>query len=679
MSFFQSFSKIQKWIIVIASLILVVLFSLVSLRNVLLIRYVEKKVTQFNRVYAARLIVEDAHFKGFFGVYMGGVKLISNNNDTLIDSKYIYARVKVIPLITGHIKFDKVQLIGFNINITQTDSLNNFSFLFSNKEKKKKGTVDYASRIKKMVDQFLNYIPSSLEVTDFSLKFSWNMQSVLFKMEQFALLNNMFSTEIQVQENNKHNTWKAQGSLGSREEVALLRLYADTGKVTIPIVKELKGLRCLFDTLRLELNSNTWIDTKYNSQGLISLSGLVLEQKKIALTEVKIEKAACQFNFSIGKDFIEFDSTSTISMNNYNFNPYFLVKLTSPRKITFKMHEDFNAQTFFTSLPTGLFTNFNGIKTSGNLKLDVDFFVDMSEPDSLEFNAGLIGKDFKIVKYGETDFSKINDTFIHRVYEEGVEVASFMVGPKNPLFTPLNKISLPLKEAVKIAENGGVYYQSGFDIYSLKQSIIQNIKKGKFVRGGSTIEMQLVKNVFLTKNKTIARKAEELLIVWLIQSSNICPPDRMFEVYLNIAEWGPHIYGINQASKFYFNKLPATLSVPESIFLASILPRPKWYKYSFSKDGNLDKKNQAYFSRIASSLVKRGTILPADTLNLLWRVKLRAESKALMLKDTSYFDMNAIQQQDEEFFNQTKKNKRPPFNLFPQRDKNESRRNRRNQ
>jgi len=130
---------------------------------------------------------------------------------------------------------------------------------------------------------------------------------------------------------------------------------------------------------------------------------------------------------------------------------------------------------------------------------------------------------------------------------------------------------------------------------------------------------------------------------------------------------------------FYFNKLPATLSVPESIFLASILPRPKWYKYSFSKDGNLDKKNQAYFSRIASSLVKRGTILPADTFNLLWRVKLRAESKALMLKDTSYFDINAIQQQDEEFFNQTKKNKRPPFNLFPQRDKNENRRNRRNQ
>ena len=147
------------------------------------------KVTQFNRIYTARLIVEDANFKGFFGVYMGGVKLISKNNDTLIDSKYIYARVKVIPLITGHIKFDKVQLIGFNINITQTDSLNNFSFLFSTKEKKKKGTVDYASRIKKMVNQFFNYIPSSLEVTDFSLKLSWNKQSVLFKMEQFALLN----------------------------------------------------------------------------------------------------------------------------------------------------------------------------------------------------------------------------------------------------------------------------------------------------------------------------------------------------------------------------------------------------------------------------------------------------------------------------------------------------------
>lgn len=73
--------------------------------------------------------------------------------------------------------------------------------------------------------------------------------------------------------------------------------------------------------------------------------------------------------------------------------------------------------------------------------------------------------------------------------------------------------------------------------------MIQDIKERRFARGGSTLSMQLVKNVFLSRNKTIARKLEEMLIVWLIESNHLTSKERMFEVYLNIAEWGPMIYG----------------------------------------------------------------------------------------------------------------------------------------
>src|SRR6185436_18879584 len=114
-----------------------------------------------------------------------------------------------------------------------------------------------------------------------------------------------------------------------------------------------------------------------------------------------------------------------------------------------------------------------------------------------------------------------------------------------------------------------------------KKSIAQNYKAGKFVRGGSTITMQLVKNVFLSRNKTVARKAEEALIVWLIESNRLVSKERMFEIYLNIVELGPNIYGVNEASRFYFNKKVSELTMSESIFLASLLPRPKWFKYCF--------------------------------------------------------------------------------------------------
>ena len=94
--------------------------------------------------------------------------------------------------------------------------------------------------------------------------------------------------------------------------------------------------------------------------------------------------------------------------------------------------------------------------------------------------------------------------------------------------------------------------------------------------------MQLVKNVFLNRNKNFARKLEEALIVWLIENERLTSKERMYEVYLNIVEWGPLVYGIQEASAYYFNKRPSQLNTEESIFLASIIPKPKHFRSSFA-------------------------------------------------------------------------------------------------
>src|SRR5699024_10541060 len=127
----------------------------------------------------------------------------------------------------------------------------------------------------------------------------------------------------------------------------------------------------------------------------------------------------------------------------------------------------------------------------------------------------------------------------------------------------------------------------GFVPKAIKASIATNFKERAFKRGGSTISMQLVKNVFLKREKTLARKVEEMLIVWLIEHNNIITKERMFEVYLNIIEWGNNVYGIGEAARYYFLKDPAQLNVGESIFLASIVPRPKSGLYRFDANGVL--------------------------------------------------------------------------------------------
>ena len=168
---------------------------------------------------------------------------------------------------------------------------------------------------------------------------------------------------------------------------------------------------------------------------------------------------------------------------------------------------------------------------------------------------------------------------------------------------------------------------------AFRESIITNIKERKFAMGGSTISMQLVKNVFLNRNKTIARKIEEALLVWLIENQGLSTKERMFEVYLNIIEWGPLIYGANEAARFYFKKDASKLTLAESIFLASIIPRPKWFKYNFTETGHLREFQAAYFSLLSEKMLTRGLITQHDYDQLVPDVELKGAARLLLKKN----------------------------------------------
>jgi membrane peptidoglycan carboxypeptidase len=160
--------------------------------------------------------------------------------------------------------------------------------------------------------------------------------------------------------------------------------------------------------------------------------------------------------------------------------------------------------------------------------------------------------------------------------------------------------------------------------------MILNIKERRFARGGSTITMQLVKNVFLNRNKTIARKMEEILLVWLIENQQLCSKERMFEVYLNIIELGPHVYGAGEAARFYFNKDASKLTLPESIFIASIIPRPKWFMYSFDETGHLRQSEKDFFRLLSGKMLNKGQISQEEFDKLDPDIILKGPAKLLL-------------------------------------------------
>ena len=230
---------------------------------------------------------------------------------------------------------------------------------------------------------------------------------------------------------------------------------------------------------------------------------------------------------------------------------------------------------------------------------------------------------FKILAFGKNNLHKINGPFIYTPYEKGKPVRDIKIASENPNYTPLGNISSYIKNALLTSEDPSFYRHKGFVEESIRQSIATNYKAKSFKRGGSTISMQLVKNVFLSRQKTIARKVEEILIVWLIENQRLSPKSRMYEVYLNIIEWGRNIYGIGEASRYYFGKAPADLSLGESIYLASIVPKPKAGLYAWQPDGTLKSHLHGYFNLIGRLMVKKGYTQPDSNAYGFYGVRLR--------------------------------------------------------
>lgn len=139
----------------------------------------------------------------------------------------------------------------------------------------------------------------------------------------------------------------------------------------------------------------------------------------------------------------------------------------------------------------------------------------------------------------------------------------------------LSQIPKTFQRAVLAAEDGNFYQHHGIDFHEMQESFKKNVKKKKYARGFSTITMQLSKNLYLSRHKTLLRKSAEILIALGLEQ--VLSKNRILEIYLNVIEWGPHIYGAEAASRHYFKKSVSSLSSDESAFLASIIPSPvKW-------------------------------------------------------------------------------------------------------
>ena len=142
-------------------------------------------------------------------------------------------------------------------------------------------------------------------------------------------------------------------------------------------------------------------------------------------------------------------------------------------------------------------------------------------------------------------------------------------------WVPYERVSIHLKRALIAAEDAKFLDHDGFDWEAIQKAYEKNLKKGKVVAGGSTISQQLAKNLFLSGRRTPWRKAEEAMITLMIE--NVMSKRRIFEIYLNIIEWGNGVFGAQAAARYYYGISAANLGPEQAARLAAMVPKPRFY------------------------------------------------------------------------------------------------------
>jgi hypothetical protein len=539
-----------------------------------------------------------------------------NNNEIHIDS--LSLGVRIIPLIFKNIRINKFACREISVryqtnnpdhtagNQVQHDSSGIFSQLAG---------VDLADQTNRFIRRFFKYVPSIAVIRLLDINITYNEKSTRISIDNFAMLQGEVTGMLILSGDGATTHIPVKGQFDKGSHIAeVILISTDTGMFPVPLLRDKYGIKAGFDSLYFAVDLSDHSRQLVNVSGKFNISGLEVVGERLSASRIKINRFRSSFLTHLGKDQAELDSTTKVYLNEIRLRPFFRLGITAKPAIDFELLPvDWNAGIFFASLPAGMFTSLIGLKAEGTLHHFLRFSVDINNPDSLIFATRLTSDNFRILEYGNDDYRLINGSFNHHVYEQGQLKTTFVVGHENPDFIDFDQISPFLRAAVMTSEDGSFFFHNGFNPEAFRESIVTNIRENRFARGGSTLSMQLVKNVFLTRNKTIARKIEEALIVWLIENQNLVSKQRMYEVYLNLIEWGPGIYGINQASWFYFNKKPCDLSLQESIFLASIVPNPRWYKYTFIENGVPKPFFENYFDRMEELMVRKQFITAEDT------------------------------------------------------------------
>lgn len=336
--------------------------------------------------------------------------------------------------------------------------------------------------------------------------------------------------------------------------------------------------------------------------------------------ELTRELAKITMNGTFAKETVTYQRNTkppqTDSFDTWNYD--FVLKLPQT-----------DAQSVFEAIPHAFRTELDGLRATGKIGFDLSVKGRLDNIDEAQHKFDIMtSPDFAIKSWPtDRDITKLNKGFVFRINDPNALLPHSVTVPPSvypvtitdtrripaEIYTPrmsanevrsrfpnwvlFEDLNPWLVQLITTTEDGSFFTHEGFSSMQIKAALAKNVKRGEFNRGASTISMQLVKNAFFDRNKTVARKAQEALYTWLMESILRIPKQRIMEIYFNVIEFGPEIYGIEEASKYYFGKRSDALTLNEAAFLIAIIPGPRrggHYRLSGTVSKNLEKTIDFY-------------------------------------------------------------------------------------
>ena len=525
---------------------------------------------------------------------------IFRNGQRIATVKSLEIAILYTLLLRGAKKFYKIRLNGVAIEAHYTKGTS------TDQSKTVKNIRGFS--IHRIISKFLRLIFLSVpetEITDCTIKY--NRYTLIanrleIKGESFSAQFAIAGIEANI-----------NACINRKEKTIAIR---DSQITTADCISTLKGkIKCWeAEVLKLKckfLLDNVKIDSSYVCDKSISI-------KRLLQT----------FEINIGDSYIEVPDMS-IFLDDLPLSLITRIEPSEELLMTIAIRVNSNKCTFLSHCFSPIFKS---ISFSGAATLLLSLAIDLK--DYTRNNIKLeIGKSSLVFSnWGELSKLKDYNVFNHLVRKDNLCLRIIECALNNPNYVTLNNVPEQFMKFVLFCEDPRFYSHKGVDTFFIGLAIARDIKAKTFKAGASTITMQLVKNLFLNGKKNLVRKAEEVVLSLLIENYLKIPKDKLLELYLNIIEFGPNIYGIKEGAYYYFGKEISQLNLTESLVLTYIIKRPVFFNDALIIKSNQLKNNlKNYLSDISSRLLKFKNIAEDDISTLETVIKFRGELGSLML------------------------------------------------